>query len=64
MKSPLTGKRMKIYFEPIIFRDIRCKRKYYLCEDTGERFTDTKLDEENLSRYNYFHEIIEQIIRT
>ncbi len=53
MKSPITGKEMKIASakQRLTFRkeefELFCK--FYVCEDTGEQFTDTKLDEWNLN---------------
>jgi len=52
MKSPLTGKEMKLMSEPSTL-DYKGKtydvtHHYYLCEDTNEQFTTTELDEKNL----------------
>ncbi|WP_026947062.1 type II toxin-antitoxin system antitoxin SocA domain-containing protein [Algoriphagus marincola] len=52
MKSPLTGKEMPLRHElrTITFRkeEIKTRFQFYLCEDTGEKFTTTELDEYNL----------------
>ena len=35
---------------------IEIMSNYYLCEDRGEKFTDTKLDELNINQvYNKYH---------
>jgi transcriptional regulator with XRE-family HTH domain len=53
MKSPITGKEMKVAsaVQKLTFRkeefELYCK--FYVCEDTGEQFTDTQLDEWNLN---------------
>jgi DNA-binding transcriptional regulator YiaG len=53
MKSPITGKEMKIAsaLQKLTFRkeefELYCK--FYVCEDTDEQFTDTKLDEWNIN---------------
>lgn len=65
MKSPLTGKEMKLVKEERLmeFRKERFKVifHYYLCEDTKEQFTDIHLDELNIdqlySQYNDSHNI-------
>jgi putative zinc finger/helix-turn-helix YgiT family protein len=53
MKSPLTGKPMSLRTEvqTLSFRKeaFSIRQQFYLCEDSGERFTGTKLDEINLS---------------
>lgn len=53
MNSPITGKPMAIHTEvqKLSFRkeEFTVKQRFYLCEDTGERFTSTRLDELNLS---------------
>ncbi|MEB2780014.1 DUF4065 domain-containing protein [Algoriphagus sp. C2-6-M1] len=59
MNSPLTGKPMAIHTEvqTLTFRkeEFTLKQRFYLCEDSGERFTSTQLDELNLSLvYNSF----------
>ena len=53
MKSPLSGREMKIMSEPSIL-DYKGKtynviHYYYLCELTNEQFTTTELDEQNLN---------------
>lgn len=52
MKSPLTGREMKLMSEPSTL-DYKGKtydviHHYYLCELTNEQFTTTELDEQNL----------------
>jgi len=51
MKSPITGKPMKIHKKPekLSFRKegFEITYHYYLCEDTGERFTSDELDQIN-----------------
>ncbi|MCE7057356.1 DUF4065 domain-containing protein [Algoriphagus sp. AGSA1] len=53
MNSPITGKPMAIHTEvqTLNFRkeEFTVKQRFYLCEDSGERFTSTPLDELNLS---------------
>jgi hypothetical protein len=56
MKSPLTGKEMKLMSEPSTL-DYKGKtynviHHYYLCELTNEQFTTTELDEKNLGELN------------
>lgn len=52
MKSPMTGKQMKLYNEKrlISFKDktFEINFHYYKCEDSGEQFTTTALDELNI----------------
>jgi hypothetical protein len=56
MKSPLTGKEMKLMSEPSTM-DYKGKtynviHHHYLCETTGEQFTTSELDEMNLLGLN------------
>jgi hypothetical protein len=56
MKSPLSGKEMKLMSEPSTL-DYKGKtynviHHYYLCELTNEQFTTTELDERNLQELN------------
>jgi len=56
MKSPLTGREMKLMSEPSTL-DYKGKtynviHHYYLCELTNEQFTTTELDEINLQELN------------
>ena len=56
MKSPLTGKEMKLMSEPSTM-DYKGKtynviHHHYLCETTGEQFTTSELDEMNLLELN------------
>ena len=56
MKSPLTGREMKLMSEPSTL-DYKGKtynviHHYYLCELTNEQFTTTELDEQNLQELN------------
>jgi hypothetical protein len=56
MKSPLTGKEMKLMSEPSTM-DYKGKtynviHHHYLCETTGEQFITTELDEMNLLELN------------
>jgi len=52
MNSPLTGKEMILQERPLILdyrgNQYTINHRYYLCEDTGEEFTDTELDDMNL----------------
>ena len=52
MKSPLTGKEMKLMSEPSTLRykgkEYDVIHHFYLCELTKEEFTTTELDEKNL----------------
>jgi D-lyxose ketol-isomerase len=56
MKSPITGKKMKLYNEKrlISFKDkiFEINFHYYKCEDSGEQFTTTPLDELNLPDFS------------
>lgn len=61
MKSPITGKEMTLQVEKsiLVFRKekFEYKHKSYLCEDSGESFTTTELDEFNLSQvYNQYRD--------
>jgi hypothetical protein len=53
MKSPLTGKEMKLMSEPSTLdykgKTYNVTHHYYLCELTNEQFTTTELDEQNLN---------------
>ncbi|MDR7130170.1 hypothetical protein J2X69_002518 [Algoriphagus sp. 4150] len=53
MNSPITGKLMAIHTEVqalnFCMEDFTVKQRFYLCEDSGEYFTSTQLDELNLS---------------
>jgi len=56
MKSPLSGREMKLMTEPSTL-DYKGKtynviHHYYLCELTNEQFTTTELDEQNLQELN------------
>jgi hypothetical protein len=56
MKSPLTGREMKLMSEPSTL-DYKGKtynviHHYYLCELSNEQFTTTELDEQNLQELN------------
>lgn len=56
MKSPLTGREMKLMSEPSTM-DYKGKtynviHHHYLCETTGEQFTTSELDEMNLLELN------------
>lgn len=52
MKSPFTGKKMSLKYElrKVEFRkeEFEIAYHYYLCEDSEEQFTDTRLDEYNI----------------
>ena len=52
MKSPLTGKEMKLMSEPSTLnyrgKQYNVSHHFYLCELTNEQFTTTELDEKNL----------------
>jgi hypothetical protein len=56
MKSPLTGREMKLMSEPstLTYREKEYKvtHHFYLCELTNEKFTTTELDEQNLQELN------------
>lgn len=61
MKSPITGKEMKMIQEKrsIIFRKetIEIVFHYYKCDDSGEQFTTTALDELNMNQvYNQYRD--------
>ncbi|MBI3234855.1 MAG: DUF4065 domain-containing protein, partial [Bacteroidetes bacterium] len=61
MKSPVTGKEMKLTRER---RSMEFRKEtfeivfhYYLCEDSGEQFTTTSLDEVNMNQiYNQYRD--------
>ena len=56
MKSPLTGKEMKLMSEPSTLnyrgKQYNVSHHFYLCELTNEQFTTTELDEMNLEELN------------
>ena len=56
MKSPLTGRKMKLMSEPSTLtykgKEYNVTHHYYLCETTYEQFTTTELDELNLQELN------------
>ncbi|MEQ9287686.1 MAG: DUF4065 domain-containing protein [Cyclobacteriaceae bacterium] len=59
MNSPITGKEMKLSYEwrtvPFRKEQFDIPYQFYLCEDSGEQFTTTELDELNMRRvYNQF----------
>src|SRR5690606_15137392 len=61
MKSPLTGKEMKLTKEKrsMVFRKetFEIVFHYYKCEDSGEQFTTTSLDEVNMNQvYNRYRD--------
>ena len=53
MKSPLSGREMKIMSEPSTLdykgNTYNVIHYYYLCELTNEQFTTTELEEQNLN---------------
>jgi hypothetical protein len=53
MKSPFTGKEMKITSEKVKLtyrkEEFELSCKFYLCEGTGEKITTTELDEWNIN---------------
>lgn len=62
MKSPFTGKEMKLVKEERLmeFRkeEFKIVFHYYLCEDTNEQFTDIHLDELNINQlYNQYRDL-------
>ncbi|MGE0930193.1 hypothetical protein [Peijinzhouia sedimentorum] len=52
MKSPITGKEMKLSYEwreiPFRKESLNIPYQFYLCEESGEKFTSTALDELNM----------------
>ena len=56
MKSPLTGREMKLMSEPSTLdykgKTYNVTHHYYLCELTNEQFTTSELDEINLLELN------------
>lgn len=59
MKSPITGKEMKLMKErrSMVFRNktFEIDFHFYKCEDSGEQFTTTELDEMNTNQiYKHF----------
>ena len=56
MKSPLTGREMKLMSEPSTLsyrgKQYNVNHHFYLCELTNEQFTTTELDEKNLGELN------------
>ncbi len=61
MKSPITGKEMILTTEitvlPFRKEEFKVVYHYYLCEESGEQFTDDKLDNLNQSQvYNQYRE--------
>ena len=53
MRSPLTGKEMKLMSEPSTLsykgKEYNVNHHFYLCELSNEQFTTTELDEQNLN---------------
>jgi hypothetical protein len=60
MKSPLTGEDMIIIEDPqvVTYQDktVRYYCKMYLCAESGETYTNTRLDEINLRRLKFHFE--------
>ncbi|RNI24032.1 type II toxin-antitoxin system antitoxin SocA domain-containing protein [Rufibacter latericius] len=61
MQSPITGKEMKLEMEatklPFRKEEFEVMYHYYVCEESGERFTDDVLDTLNLNQvYNLYRE--------
>ena len=61
MKSPITGKEMKLIKErrSMHFRkeEFEVVFHYYKCEDSGEQFTTTSMDEVNMNQvYNQYRD--------
>ena len=61
MKSPFTGKEMKLIKEATVFTfrtdEFPVTYYYYLCEDTKEQFTDDRLDHINqIQVHNQYRE--------
>jgi len=56
MKSPLTGREMKLMSEPSTLnyrgKQYNVNHHFYLCELSNEQFTTTELDEQNLQELN------------
>jgi hypothetical protein len=56
MKSPLTGKEMKLMSEPSTLnyrgKQYNVNHHFYLCELSNEQFTTSELDEMNLLELN------------
>ena len=56
MKSPLTGREMKLMSEPSTLnyrgKQYNVNHHFYLCELSNEQFTTTELDEQNLLELN------------
>jgi hypothetical protein len=52
MYSPMTNKKMILHTEDRILNNKTYIHHFYLCEDTGERFTTTELDEINMNQIN------------
>ena len=56
MKSPLTGKEMKLMSESSTLtyrgKQYNVNHHFYLCELSNEQFTTTELDEQNLLELN------------
>ena len=56
MKSPLTGREMKLMSEPSTLnyrgKQYNVNHHFYLCELSNEQFTTTELDEKNLGELN------------
>lgn len=61
MKSPITGKEMILQEEPLVVTVDGESRRYlqlnFLCLDSGETFTTTKLDDINTWRLNNKYEL-------
>lgn len=62
MKSPLTGREMKLMSEVINInykgKSYEVTQQYYLCELSNEQFTTTELDEQTLQQVYNQHEAL------
>ena len=52
MKSPITGKKMKLKKKIVQQMGLVYEFQYYLCVDSGKQFTITEIDEKNYEVYN------------
>lgn len=51
MKSPITGKEMVLTEKSVEVDGVEFLQLFYVCLDSGEKFTTTELDEINLKRF-------------
>jgi C4-type Zn-finger protein len=65
MNSPITGKPMKIQNEmfeiPYLGKIVPYLHTCWYCEDSGETFTTTEIDEEHMERIKRKYELLNRL---